>query len=260
MLQIAGDSIVPLAYDISTRWMIKQNLYQYLKVDPSLISTEPLIASFNSYHSTHNIGKLDQVETGLSDPAITPATLSSIQSLNNAISPMNDVETNSKWMNDLLISNTFAGNDYSAAQINDLRVLAAKCPYNDGPAVYQARVILGQIEDIEYINECEMVPDDFVGRFMSPKVPSNINDVDKFQLYPNPNDGTMNIIYSLEENSKGQIDIFDMTGKLVATYLLIEGKNNQILINETQLSNGVYFYKVIVDDKLRLSDKIVIIK
>lgn len=82
----------------------------------------------------------------------------------------------------------------------------------------------------------------------------------EFKLFPNPNDGSMNFIYSLNETSKGEMIIFDVTGKAIATYSLKTGENNQILINETQLSNGVYFYKVIIDNELKTSDKIVIIK
>jgi len=156
LLQIAGDSIVPVVYDASTRWMLKQSLYQHLKVDPSTIATEPLIAQFQSDYSVNNMGKLDDVETVLSDlTSATPATLASIQTINNTVVPASDVEANSKWMNNMLIENALVGSDYSASQISDLQVLAAKCPYNDGQAVYQARVILSQIEDVEYLNACE---------------------------------------------------------------------------------------------------------
>ena len=80
------------------------------------------------------------------------------------------------------------------------------------------------------------------------------------KLFPNPNDGTMNFIYSLKETSQGEMVIYDLTGKVVAKYSLATGLDNQILINETKLSNGVYFYKVIIDSEIKVSDKIVIIK
>jgi len=260
LLQIAGDSIVPVAYDVSTRWMLKQSLYQHLKVDPSTISTEPLLAQFQSDYSVNNMGKLDDVETVLSDlTTATPSVLSSVQTLNSTVIPASDVEANSKWMNNMLIENALTGSDYSSSQISDLQVLAAKCPYNDGQAVYQARVILSQIEDVEYLNACEtatpgshsMMP------FSQSEDQSVYND---FKLFPNPNDGTMNFIYSLKETSQGEMVIFDLTGKAVANYQLASGLDNQILINESNLSNGVYFYKVIIDSEIKVSDKIVIIK
>lgn len=260
LLQIAGDSIVPVAYDVSTRWMLKQSLYQHLKVDPSTISTEPLIAQFQSDYSINNMGKLDDVETVLSDlTTATPSTLASVQTVNNTVAPASDVEINSKWMNNLLIENALTGSDYSASQISDLQILAAKCPYNDGQAVYQARVILSQIEDVEYLNACEIATPG--SHSMSPFLQSEeLSVYNDFKLFPNPNDGTMNFIYSLKETSQGEMIIFDVTGKAVAKYLLATGLDNQIIINETKLSNGIYFYKVIVDNELKVSDKIVIIK
>jgi hypothetical protein len=260
LLQIASDSIVPAAYDASTRWMLKQSLYQHLKVDPSTIATEPLIAQFQSDYSVNNMGKLDNVETVLSDlTTATPSTLASVQTVNNTVIPASDVEANSKWMNNMLIENALAGSDYSVSQISDLQILAAKCPYNDGQAVYQARVILSQIEDVEYLNGCETASSGShsMSQFSQSEEPSVYNN---FKLFPNPNGGTMNFIYSLKETSQGEMIIFDLTGKVVANYQLASGLDNQILINESSLSNGVYFYKVIIDSEIKVSDKIVIIK
>jgi alpha-tubulin suppressor-like RCC1 family protein len=262
LLQIANNAITPLVYDAPTRTMLKQSLYQYLKLDPSTISTEPSIALFRSSNAVGNIGKLDDVETVLSNPlAITPTTLMNVQALNNAVTPTNDVETNSKWMNNLLIENALTGNDYTSAQISDLQVLAQKCPYNDGSAVYQARAILSQLENIEYMNPCELAYSSAHSMTSySPSNETNITKNNEYKLFPNPNDGSMNFMYSLNEDSKGEMTIYDIAGKLVATYALLVGENNQVLINETKLNNGIYFYKVIVDNELKASDKIVIIK
>lgn len=96
----------------------------------------------------------------------------------------------------------------------------------------------------------------------SMQIDLNADDADGslFTLYPNPNDGSMNLIYSLNETSKGELYIYDISGRIITKYILQSGENNQILINETQLSNGIYFYKVVVDRELKVSDKIVIIK
>ncbi|MCW3101835.1 MAG: type sorting protein [Bacteroidetes bacterium] len=91
----------------------------------------------------------------------------------------------------------------------------------------------------------------------------NINETPLLQdiaIYPNPNDGTMNLIYSLDGASKGEIVLYDLTGKLIVKYNLQAGKNNQLLIQDKQLNNGVYFYKVIVDNEVKASDKIIIVK
>lgn len=83
---------------------------------------------------------------------------------------------------------------------------------------------------------------------------------DSFKLYPNPNNGNMSLIYSMDAASKGEFIIYDITGKMIDTYTLQQGSNYQLFINETVLNNGVYFYKVIVDGMLKASDKLIIIK
>ncbi|MDQ3047560.1 MAG: T9SS type A sorting domain-containing protein [Bacteroidota bacterium] len=256
MLQIAGDSIVPPAYEAPTRWMLKQSLYQYLKNDPATLASHPMLTDFQSIQATSNIGKLDDVEQVLADPS-NPAALLPAQSLNGSVTPANDAESNTKWMNEMLIQNSISGIDFTESQLADLRLVAAKCPYNDGMAVHQARTILSQYESAEYVNLCESFTDE--NRSMQ-SLPIEAKETENFRLYPNPNDGSMKLIYSMKDQSTGTVTIFDISGKAVASYSLETGTNNQILINETMLNSGVYFYKVIIDNEVKMSDKIVIIK
>lgn len=79
-------------------------------------------------------------------------------------------------------------------------------------------------------------------------------------LYPNPNKGTMNFQYSITEAVSGELFIYDLSGREVAKYKLQQGAGNQFQISETELNNGVYFYKMIIDGEIKASDKIVIIK
>jgi hypothetical protein len=81
----------------------------------------------------------------------------------------------------------------------------------------------------------------------------------KIKLYPNPNNGNMQLDYSLNEGEAGILKIMDVTGKLVASYVLENSKTN-IAISEAALQNGVYFYQIIVNGEVVNSDKLVIIK
>lgn len=81
----------------------------------------------------------------------------------------------------------------------------------------------------------------------------------QFQVYPNPNNGKMILDYSLNSNDKGEIVIYDVTGKLITSYSL-DNKINQLIIDNEQLNNGVYFYHIEVNNKIVKSDKLVIIK
>ncbi|MCE1164685.1 MAG: Omp28-related outer membrane protein [Bacteroidetes bacterium] len=74
-----------------------------------------------------------------------------------------------------------------------------------------------------------------------PEVPT------KFELgqnYPNPFNPVTNIRFAIPKNGNASLKIYDVTGKLVATYL--EGHVNagyyNAEINGNELSSGVYFY------------------
>ncbi len=79
-------------------------------------------------------------------------------------------------------------------------------------------------------------------------------------LFPNPNNGTMNFEYSITGASVGELAIYDLSGKEIVNYKLEAGTGKNLKIDETKLSNGIYFYKMIVNNEVKASDKIVIIK
>ncbi len=80
------------------------------------------------------------------------------------------------------------------------------------------------------------------------------------KLYPNPNDGRMNFVYDLVESEKGELVIYDISGRTIQSFKLQIGTNNQLFIDETKLGSGVYFYKVLINEKITTSDKLIIIK
>ncbi len=80
-----------------------------------------------------------------------------------------------------------------------------------------------------------------------------------FNLYPNPNNGSMMLDYNLKDNTNATLQIVDITGKLINTYKL-QNNVGSLSINEQSLINGVYFYRILVGDKIIKTDKLVIIK
>lgn len=83
-------------------------------------------------------------------------------------------------------------------------------------------------------------------------------DISAFRLFPNPNNGRMSFEYTIKSKGKGEINIYDITGKLVEKYIL-SPNDNYLQIN-TNLSTGLYFYQVIVNETIVKSGKIVIIQ
>ncbi|MFY9310168.1 MAG: T9SS type A sorting domain-containing protein [Bacteroidia bacterium] len=81
-----------------------------------------------------------------------------------------------------------------------------------------------------------------------------------FTLYPNPNDGNMVFDYSLlDENDKAELDIYDIAGKLLYKYEL-DISDNQLSISHKGLNNGIYLYKIKINEQIVKSSKLIIIK
>ncbi len=82
------------------------------------------------------------------------------------------------------------------------------------------------------------------------------------QNVPNPTNGTSMIKYELENNSKVALNVYDVTGKLVATQNI--GEQNAgahaVNFNAADLAGGLYYYSLTVDNATTAAMKMVVIK
>jgi len=81
----------------------------------------------------------------------------------------------------------------------------------------------------------------------------------ELKVYPNPNDGKFLLKYSIPDKQSVEFIIFDVIGSKLKTYQLEGGMKERNIANKA-LKNGLYFYKVIVNNRVILTDKLVIIK
>jgi hypothetical protein len=89
------------------------------------------------------------------------------------------------------------------------------------------------------------------------KVVLDNNDV---VLFPNPAANNISITIHSNENSKGQVSIFDISGKVVSTQNInLEAGKNVMSQNTTELTSGIYFVKVNCNNAF-VTKKLVIIK
>lgn len=86
-----------------------------------------------------------------------------------------------------------------------------------------------------------------------------MNEVGKFMLYPNPNNGNMILEYDLGNAKEATMSLFDITGKLMLKENLTN-TDNQINMNVNKFENGVYFYSIYINEKNIKTDKIIVIK
>jgi triacylglycerol esterase/lipase EstA (alpha/beta hydrolase family) len=109
---------------------------------------------------------------------------------------------------------------------------------------------------IEYPNACPANGND--ARMQNTTNIANIG-TNKYSinLYPNPNNGQMQIDYNIADDVN--LEILDINGTLVDTYILKADLNTRNISNN-KLSDGVYFYRIIKDNTVFQCQKLVIIK
>ncbi len=71
-------------------------------------------------------------------------------------------------------------------------------------------------------------------------------------VYPVPFDNYVNFEFSAQANKNYRIEIYDISGKNIFTYIGLTnyGKNNFIWKPNYELNNGIYLYRVIIDKKI----------
>ena len=82
---------------------------------------------------------------------------------------------------------------------------------------------------------------------------------DNFILFPNPNNGQLNVLYTLH-TATAQLTVYDISGKQVFEKQL-NNSTNLMELSIAHLSEGVYYYTIIGENKVVLKkDKLIIIK
>ena len=82
------------------------------------------------------------------------------------------------------------------------------------------------------------------------KTTAVISEYRLYQNYPNPFNPTTTINFSLPKEQNVTLQVFDITGKTVATLISgkVQGGNNSIQFNANNLPSGIYFYKLTAEN------------
>ena len=193
-----------------------------------------------------NENKLDSARTVLAEIVAADATVISTVEKQNYVDYMN-----------VLLS--LADNSLNIKQMNSGQIASieqiANTPTRAGKKAEIARQVATGQKTIHTI--ANISSNSNHSMFVPEEDAETLNE--KAKLYPNPNNGTMQFEYSLSEFEKGELSIYDVTGRKIADYELSTG-SKIITVSETGLTNGIYFYIYKINDSIEKSDKIVIIK
>jgi serine protease AprX len=89
--------------------------------------------------------------------------------------------------------------------------------------------------------------------------PQQVSTEDHFSASPNPTNGELFFSVSIAGERSGVIELFDMTGKLIRT-LEVQPGQKSLRLNGTDLSEGIYFCRLIVNGETVAGEKISVVK
>ena len=203
-----------------------------------------------------NIGQFEKINDYLKDTTTIDTTAAHIENQN--ILSRNSPEENKKMVNEVYIKQMAYECDttklgegayrfytYTEEEVTLLNGVAFQNPIYGGEAVIQSRTMLQLdiTDDLDFENRNMQLMDNGYN----------------FSIYPNPNNGTMTVKYTLNEGESATIALIDITGRLLKTQLL-KSDAQQSELNANELAAGTYFYKISVNGTSRQTGKIVIIK
>jgi len=122
-----------------------------------------------------------------------------------------------------------------------------------------ASAVLKLLFNYMYHEYIEPVSWDMPGHSMMQMESDEENESYSTNLYPNPTSGVSNFSYTLQEGETGEMQIFDIAGKLIQSYKLTP-ENNILNMNNTELNSGTYMYKYSVNGIVSKTDKLIIVK
>jgi len=91
---------------------------------------------------------------------------------------------------------------------------------------------------------------------------NSIGKLELYQNYPNPFNPVTTIKYSIPNNSKVKLNVFDITGRELCT-LVDQAQNkgyHEVKFNGDRLPSGIYFYRLSIDNKVVLNKKMMLMK
>lgn len=241
------------------QFLARQSAFEQLRNEPGLMqlgtADDAVLQQFHNNTLQANTGKIHKVKEHISNNDLFLA-----KQENDFISSSNLMEENHKKINDVYLRSWAVNQvELESSDRSTLEAIANQNPMNGGKAVYSARTML------------DITLDDFApeqsARMAAPKLEINNETLPSLlqkqafvgRVYPNPNDGKMQIDYQLNEGQRGVFIIYDVLGQREKYYLMPDNRNT-LKISEAALKNGIYFYEIWVNDEVIISDKIIIIK
>ncbi|MCC7533348.1 MAG: T9SS type A sorting domain-containing protein [Bacteroidia bacterium] len=267
MQQIIAGTYQSPEYTEETKWWLKYQLYEKLNEDSTQNYSDNTLVQFADSMSNAPAGKLLEVQHAINDSISSSVTaLLSLKSFNTGIATYNPMEDDYKWINDRMLQAMIEDKDtllheytFNTSNIEEIKSIAEKCPFEYGPAVFLARALYDKIskEHHFFLNPCETAnPYPNSGERMAQTVqpyiydPTEELDMQKLEISNEQKDWSLNvfpnpaneILYIESDKAIHRIEMCDVMGKTIYT---VQGNGNQLMnIPVKDFAKGIYLVKV----------------
>lgn len=233
---ISNNATFPVFSD-ETRWMMQ---YYISSKDTSISAIS---------------GCVNAKKMAVVDGLVSAGRYEDAQALNNSINASSTIEENWVDLNTILISNAIDSTEIDSNDAIVVKAIAEQCPLSGGSIVFRARAIYNTYigAPVEYVDNCTEGGEE-KGTSVNASL---IVEENYFHLYPNPNAGKMVLEFRTKKDC--HLEISEINGTLVGRYRM-SSSVNRLEINNDELTNGVYLFRIISDNVTLKVGKIVILK
>ncbi|MBL7920002.1 MAG: T9SS type A sorting domain-containing protein [Bacteroidia bacterium] len=231
------------------QYVADNTTYRYLDANPSVKNSNTTYVNFYNSKANSSMDKFKQVEANLYNGQISQA-----QSINNAVSAINGVESNYK--NYYAVLAKYKNGSFTSADSATLINLAKLCPGIDGSIVYQARALYNLIyKTIKVYKEDCNTNLSSGSRLTNASVKETIKNNWNVELFPNPTKGNFTLVSKAESDAL-TVTITDIAGKLI--YSNTVNTSNFIVNLDVNTKAGVYLITIKNSTNESITKKLVI--
>lgn len=221
---IAQDSLLGNTNTARATWIAQMQLYTALLADTTLKDSSAILNAFYSIGNSSRFDQLAAIEDSLATGNdVAAATLiSALPITGHCIHGSLATVIKDGPAGDSIVANYLAyynlylrwhNGTFSSTDSNSLAALALLCPHLDGNVVYQARALLRDVSKqyVVYYDNCSAGGQG--GN--SERKASSETVQQQYSLYPNPNDGNMQLWQLITDESPVEVKVYNTVGALI---------------------------------------------
>lgn len=247
---VVGDTAEYDAYPDELRYLAREALFSRLSADTSLLTVgSNADSSFHAFYNemlAANTGRFDSVRL-----AITGDNLVAAGTINEAIADDNEMETNRKFINSLIINKLAAGDTLDGADTTALEAIFEQHWITAGMSVYNAAAMLGK----EYY--APEISSRLVQAVTEMKTETKKETPVKAvpRVYPNPANDRLFITGMTE--GLNVLEIYDSYARQVIKKQTHELNHS---IDLSGIVNGIYYIRIANDENELFFQRFVVLK